>query len=235
MEKIERVKSGITGLDELISGGFPKGSTILVTGGPGTGKTTLCLNFLIAGALKYKETGVYLSLEEDPVRMIQNIRASFSWPVEELIKKNIIKIVRAEIYDFDKLRMLIEDEVDSIGAKRLVIDPTTVLSLYFEKPLEIRRGILDLDKMLKKLSCTSMFTSDIPEGRGGISSFGVEEFIADGIIILYYIQRKNILIRALTVRKMRATKHDTGIHPIEIVKDGIIVYTKQLLPASRMI
>jgi KaiC/GvpD/RAD55 family RecA-like ATPase len=227
--EIERINSGVEGLDKLISGGFPKGSTILITGGPGTGKSTLCLNYLVSGALNYNEPGIYISLEEDPPRTIWNIKASFSWPIEELIKKNIIKLVKAEIYDFDKLRMLIEDEVDSIGAKRLVIDPTTVLGLFFERPLEIRRGILDMDRMLKKMGCTSLLTSDVPEGSTGISSFGIEEFTSDGIIILYYLQKRNVFIRALTVRKMRATKHDNGIHPMEITQDGIVVYPKELI------
>lgn len=229
MEELVRVKSGITGLDELISGGFPPSSTVLITGGAGCGKTTMCMNYLVKGALTYNEPGVYVSLEEDPERIIWNAKTSFNWPINELIKKKLLKFVRAEVYDFDKLRMVIEDEVDSIGAKRMVIDPTTVLSLYFEKPLEIRRGLLDLDRMLKKIGCTTLLTSEVAEGLSGISAFGVEEFTADGIIIMYYIRRENVFIRALTIRKMRATKHDTGIHPIEITKDGIVIYTTELL------
>lgn len=229
MEELIRVKSGIQGLDELLSGGFPPSSTILVTGSAGTGKTTICLNYLVQGALTYNEPGLYISLEEDPDRIIWNAKTSFSWPIEDLVKKKLLKFVRTEVYDFDKLRMLIEDEVDSIGAKRIVIDPTTVLSLYFERPLEIRRGILDLDKMLKKIGCTSFLTSEVAEGASGISAFGIEEFTSDGIIILYYVRMENVFIRALTIRKMRATKHDTGIHPIEITKDGIVVYPSKLL------
>jgi len=223
MEIIERVKTGIKGLDELIFGGFPKNSTILIAGTTGTGKTTFGLNFLVNGALKYKEPGVYVSLEEEPKRIIENIKSSFSWPIDKLIKKNSLKLVKAELYDFDKLKILIEDEVDAIKAKRLVIDPTTIISLYFEKPLEIRRGIVDLDRSVKKLGCTTLMTCEIPEGTRGISMFGVEEFVADGIIILFY-HAKDTILRALTIRKMRATRHDTGIHPIEITRDGIVVY-----------
>lgn len=223
MENIERTKSGIKGLDELISGGFPKESTIMITGGPGTGKTTFSLNYLINGALDYKETGVYISLEEEPTRIINNIKSSFSWPVEELIRKKLLKFVRAELYDFDKLKIMIEDEVDAMKAKRLVIDPTTIVSLFFEKPLEIRRSILDLDRIVKKLGCTSLLVCEVPEGTKGISSFGVEEFVADGIIIMYYIANGRFT-RALSIRKMRATRHDIGLHPIEITRDGIIVY-----------
>jgi len=229
MENVERIKSGVKGLDELIAGGFPKDSTILVTGTTGTGKTTLCLNFLVNGALKYKEPGVYVSLEEEPERVLSNIKSSFSWPIDELIKKNMIKIVKAEIYDFDKLKILIEDEVDALKAKRLVIDPTTIISLYFEKPLEIRRSIFDLDRAVKKLGCTTLMTSEVSEGTAGISAFGVEEFVTDGIIILFYYTGKEFAkaSRAISIRKMRATKHDTGIHPIEITRDGIVVYPSE--------
>jgi len=227
MEAVERTKSGIKGLDELISGGFPRESTILITGGPGTGKTTFTLNYLINGALDYKEKGVYVSLEEEPARIINNIKSSFSWPVEELIKKKMLKFVRAELYDFDKLKIMIEDEVDAMKAKRLVIDPTTIISLFFEKPFEVRRNILELDRIVKKLGCTSLLVCEMPEGTKGISAFGVEEFVADGIIIMYYIEDGRFT-RALSVRKMRATRHDIGLHPIEITKDGIVVY-----PAER--
>lgn len=231
MENVERIKSGIKGMDELISGGFPKDSTILVAGTTGTGKTTLCLNFLMNGALKYKEPGVYISLEEEPKRIINNVKSCFSWSIDELIKKNMIKLVKAELYDFDKLKILIEDEVDAIKAKRLIIDPTTIISLYFEKPLEIRRSIFDLDRSVKKLGCTTLMTSEIPEGTAGISAFGVEEFVADGIIILFYYTGKRFT-RALSIRKMRATRHDTGIHPIEITRDGIVVYPSERVKMS---
>ncbi|MEM7825205.1 MAG: ATPase domain-containing protein, partial [Candidatus Aenigmatarchaeota archaeon] len=97
------------------------------------------------------------------------------------------------------------------------------------KPLDIRRGILDLDRMLKKMGCTSMLTSEVQDGGVNMLSFGVEEFTSDGIIIMYFIHKKNIFIRALTVRKMRATKHDTGIHPLEITKNGIVVYPNELI------
>lgn len=232
MEGVERTKTGIKGLDELLSGGFPKESTILLTGGPGTGKTTFCLNYLVGGAVDYKEKGVYISLEENPKRVINNFKSSFSWPLDELIKKKMLKFVKAELYDFDKLKILIEDEVEAMQAKRLVIDPTTIISLYFERPLEIRRSIFDLDRTVKKLGCTSLLVCEIPEGTKGISAFGVEEFVTDGIIIMHY-REDGRFTRGLSVRKMRATKHDTRVHPIEITKDGIVVYPHEKFPKEK--
>ncbi len=223
--KIERVKSGIRGLDELIQGGFPKGSTILVSGGPGTGKTIFSLQFLVQGAAKYNEPGVYISLEEDPERIIEYTSVVFNWPIKRLIKKEKLVMIKSEIFDFEKFKSLIETHVEKINAQRLVIDPITVISLFFERPLQIRRSLLALDKLLKKLGCTTIITCEIPEGHRSISSFGIEEFTSDGIIVLYYFPKG--FPRALAIRKMRATAHDTGIHPFEIKEEGIVVYPSE--------
>ncbi len=224
MTKIERVKTGIKGLDELISGGIPAQSTILLSGVAGSGKTLFAFQFLYNGAVKYKEPGVYISLEEEPERIIKSVSVTFGWNLNNLIKKKLISVIKAELYNFDKLKMLIQDEVDRIKAKRLVIDQSTILGLFFEKPLEVRKGIFELSRMLRKLGCTTILISELTEGTTGISAFGVEEFIVDGIIILYYLKEGNVFTRALSIRKMRNTDHDTGIHPIRITKDGIIVY-----------
>ncbi|MCD6371154.1 MAG: AAA family ATPase [Candidatus Aenigmarchaeota archaeon] len=228
---IKRVRSGIPGLDELIEGGFPEGSTVLVSGGPGSGKTILSLQFLVNGALKENERGIYVSLEEDVKRLKDYISKIFKWPLQKLIEEKKLLMVRAEFFDFEKFKNLVETQVERIKAKRLVIDPITVLSLFFERPLEIRRSLLELDRLLKKLGCTTLITCEIPEGHRSISSFGIEEFTSDGIILLYYFSKA--YPRAISVRKMRATKHDMGIHPFEIRENGIIVYpTERIFTAE---
>ena len=227
VEKIERVRSGIPGLDELIEGGFPKNSIILVTGGPGTGKTILTSQFIIKGAEKYKEPGIFISLEEEPERMITNFESSFNWPIRKLIKKKLVTIIRAELYDFAKLKLMIEEQVEKLNAKRLVLDPATVIGMFFERELEIRRALLELNRLLKRLNCTSLLTCEVPEGKGGLSAFGIEEFTSDGIIVLHCFKEGNVFTRALSVRKMRATNHDMGIHPIRITSDGMVVYSTE--------
>ncbi len=224
-EKIERVKTGIPGLDELIEGGIPRGFTVLVSGGPGTGKTILSLQFLVRGATKYGEKGVYVSLEEYPENLIKYVSITFKWPLRDLIKEKKLSMVRSDIYDFEKFKAMIETEVEKIKAERLVIDPITVMSLFFERPLEMRRSLLDLDRLLKKLNCTTLVTCEIPEGSASISSFGIEEFTSDGIIVLYFLPKS--FPRAIRVRKMRATNIDTNIHPFEIKRDGIVVYPSE--------
>lgn len=230
IKKTNRVKTGIKGLDELISGGLPLGSSVLITGSAGSGKTTFGMQYIYYGAKDYKEPGIFISLEEDPDRMIFNFKNMFDWNLRKLIQEKKILIMRTELYDFEKMKTMIEDLVDKFNAQRLVIDPTTILGLYFEKEFQVRRSLLELDRLLKKLSCTTLMTNDIPEGHKGLSSFGIQEFTSDGIIVLYYTKEGNIFTRALTVRKMRTTKHDTGIHPIEITKKGMVVYpTEQLI------
>ena len=221
---MKRVSSGIKGLDALLKGGFPKGSTILVSGSPGSGKTILSMQFLVNGALK-GENGFYLSLEEDVERMKNYLSSAFNWPIKELEKKKKLVMVKSDIYDFEKFKDLIETTVEKMKIERIVIDPITVLSLFFERPLEIRRSLLELDAMLKKLNCTSILTCEIPEGSSLISSFGIEEFTSDGIILLFY---KIGQPRGIVVRKMRLTDHDKDVHPFEIKSgSGIVVYPSQ--------
>ncbi|MEM5878878.1 MAG: ATPase domain-containing protein [Candidatus Aenigmatarchaeota archaeon] len=227
VDAIERTPSGIKGLDALLKGGFPKGSTILVSGSPGSGKTILSLQFLVNGVLEKKEKGVYISLEENVERIKKYINLTFGWPLEKLEKEGKLLLIKSDIYDFEKFKNLIENNVEKVGAERIVIDPITVISLFFERPLEIRRSLLELDKLLKKLNCTALLTCEIPEGSNSISSFGIEEFTSDGIILLSY---SSGYPRGITIRKMRATDHDTDSHPFEIKSGkGIIVYPTEKL------
>jgi KaiC/GvpD/RAD55 family RecA-like ATPase len=144
--------------------------------------------------------------------------SGFNWPLKKILKEKKLHITRAELYDFEKFKILIEEKVEEFKMKRLVIDPITVLSLFSERPLEIRRSFLELDKLSKKLKCTSLFTCEIPEGVEAISSFGIEEFVADGIIFLYRVP-----CRALNIIKMRSIAHDENIRPLTISRLGIKV------------
>jgi KaiC/GvpD/RAD55 family RecA-like ATPase len=226
-DAIQRTPTGIKGLDALIRGGFPRSSSILVSGSAGTGKTILSLQFLVNGATMYNEKGLYISLEEDTERVKRYMNATFGWPLEELEKKKKLLFVKSDIYDFEKFKGLIESNVEKIGAQRLVIDPLTVISLFFERPLDIRRSLLDLDKLLKKLDVTTLLTVEVPEGLNSISSFGIEEFTCDGIVLLSFSFG---VPRLITIRKMRATEHDTDARPFEIkYSKGIVVYPSKEL------
>lgn len=222
-----RTKTGVPGLDEIVFGGIPKNNLIVISGDPGSGKTCLCLEFLYYGAVKYNEPGVYISLEESEDEII-GFAELFGWDVRALIKKGLLSIVTVELYDFDKLKNTIEDEISRLKATRLVIDPGVVFRLYFDRELDARKRILSLGRMLKRIGCTAVITNEISLEKA-TSLFGLEEYVADGVILLYHTKLEDRFIRSIGILKMRGTKISEKLHPIRITKDGIKVLANQEL------
>lgn len=219
MKKIERVKTGIKGLDELISGGFPSGSSILITGTAGSGKSMLAMQYLYYGAKEHGERGLFISLEEEPERLIDDFSPILK-DIEDLVKDKKIMIVKTELYKFDEAKSMIEDLIDKFKPTRVVVDPTTIVSLYFENVLQARRSLVELTEMLKKLGCTTLMTSESDERQP--VTLGIEEFIVDAVVVLNCgIDVVGGKPRSLYVKKMRRTKHDLNTHPFEITTDGI--------------
>jgi len=224
----EFIKSGIRGLDEILGGGLPKDSIVLLSGTCGTGKSIFGMNFLIEGAMK-GEPGIYIALEESPESNIQQMKL-FGWPVDDMIRNKKLMILQPELYNFDALLTTIEDSIDRIKAKRLVIDAISIIGMYFEDPYKVRKSILQLGALLKKMKCTTIAIDEVREGESSLSAYGVEEFVVDGVIVLYLIKRSNIYLRAAVIRKMRGVNHSTKIHPMEIKSPGgIVIYPSQEL------
>jgi len=223
----ERTKTGVPGLDEILDGGIPKENLVVISGDPGSGKTCLCLEFLYYGAMKYKEPGVLISLEESEEEMIK-IASFFGWDFKKLVDEKKVEIIAVELYDFEKLRATVEDAITRLNAKRLVIDPGVVFRLYFERELDARKRILSLGRTLKKSGCTAIITNEISLDKTS-SLFGLEEYVADGVILLYHTKLEDRFIRSIGVLKMRGTKISEKLHPITISKDGIRILAKQEL------
>jgi KaiC/GvpD/RAD55 family RecA-like ATPase len=222
-QAIERTKTGVEGFDELVEGGLPQGSFVLLSGGTGTGKSIFGMNFLTYGA-QNGEPGVYVSLEEgyDENKMQMKI---FGWNMESLQKEKKLLILQPKMYNFDKLVEAIQTAVYNVKAKRLVIDSISILELYFEDQFKTRRNILDLAKMLKGLGVTTIAISETDENTSRISRQGVEEFVSDGVILLYLDRKENLMNRAISVRKLRATNHSLKVHPVKIEKNkGMVIY-----------
>ena len=220
--KIKKVNVGVSGVDEILDGGIPENSLVLLAGTCGTGKTTFGLQFLYQG-IKNGENGVYVTLEEIPERL--ELTASlFGWDLKKLEKEKKLLIIKPELYKYESLVADIEDAVKNINAKRLVIDSMAILGSYFSDSFELRRKVLELNEILKGLNCTTLAISEIEEGTNKISRYGIEEFTVDGVVILYYIKRENNFLRAIAVRKMRNTPHSSKIHPLEITNKGLEVF-----------
>ncbi|MBN1941644.1 MAG: AAA family ATPase [Candidatus Diapherotrites archaeon] len=229
---VERLSTGITGLDELLDGGIPRGSSVLVVGGPGTGKSIFSMQYIIEGAKQFNEAGVFVTLESNPKNIYWNM-SSFNWDIRKFQDAKMINIYRMKLgYNADPKRVeerideelnVISSLVKEIKAKRLVIDSTTALGIWFDKAL-LRAMLFRFVDYLKELGCTTILTSEVSNAKTQLSAFGVEEFVTDGIISLFFTPP----YRSIFVRKMRGTAHDQHIHPFEITaRKGIYVKPKE--------
>jgi KaiC/GvpD/RAD55 family RecA-like ATPase len=237
---IERIKSGIIGLDDKMQGGFVKGSTNLVTGKTGTGKTAFCISFLWVGA-KEGEPGLYVTTEERAEDIKADIEAMFGWDLEELEKKGLIKflsvkptipakmgitgeevsrIVKLFLFDLTKK---IGDGIRSIKAKRVVIDSVSIVEMFIQDPYLCRAAIIQLLEQLKEMGVTAMLTGTIPEVAESLTGGGIIEFLVDSVIKLDFVPVAERFKRTLTIRKMRRTDHSVFIHPFEITSEGLKV------------
>ncbi len=219
---MKRIPTGIPGLDELIEGGFPKGSVILLTGTCGTGKTLTSLQFLWYG-IQQNENGVYISFEE-PIEEVKKYSKLFGWDFEKAEKEGKAILVRYDPFHVEDIIELVTSSVRKINAKRLVIDSISALGMYIRDPSEVRRTIFNLLMNVYKLGCTTILTSEMLPDQIQLSRFGVEEFIVDGVIVFYYTKIDSYFARALTVWKMRYTHHSQKIHPYKITENGIVVF-----------
>lgn len=228
---LKTVKTGISGLDILLGGGVPTGNLILLSGVCGTGKTTLGMQYLVSGAKK-GENGVFISMEEDLERL-KNYAMLFGWDVEKLEKEKKLAFLQMgllkwkEIYKLESFFQRIKETIEKVKAKRLVLDSLSVLGYHIRESFELRRVAFFLGKMLKEADCTALVISEVPEGSNKLSSFGVEEYVADGVILLQFLEVGERLIRTIVVRKMRGMEHSTKICPMRITSKGMEVFPAQ--------
>ncbi len=223
---MERVKSCITGLDELMGGGFPQKQLILLTGTSGTGKTAFCTQFMYNGVKKYNENGVYLTLEE-PIDSIKENAKSFGWDFDALEKSRKFAFIRYDPFHIEDVFSMLESTVRQVKATRVVVDSVSAIGLHIKDKTELRRMIFNLSLILRKLNCTALITSEIVPGSKGISRYGVEEFVSDSVIVLYYERLQSTFSRALQVWKVRGSAHSEKLHPYKIDENGITVYPKE--------
>lgn len=231
---IERCETGIAELDQILRGGVPKGNVVLLAGGSGMGKTTLAIEFLAHGAEK-GENGLFLSVTEPLSTLERNVR-EYAFLDQTLLDDKKIRLVdlRAVIqklditsdhgYTLDDPEALVEAIgaiVEEYAIKRLVLDSITAICQRLEEKGRIRDFVFKLGLMLSDLDCTTVLTSETPPRELKYSMFGVEEFIADGIVFLSEIERHNDLVRTLQVMKMRGTEHSRAKFMMDLSEFGI--------------
>lgn len=217
----ERIPSGIPGLDKLMEGGFIKGSTVLISGAAGTGKTIFCAQFLMEG-LKHGETCMFITLEERPDDIINDVKR-FGWDMQKYVDDKKLYLEFQDPFQITDITSPLLDKIQQHKINRVAIDSTAVFELYYKEPAEIRKQLFKLLTGLKGIGVTSLLTSELPEEYKTLGKFGVEEFVVDGVIVLHYLGIGESAYSSLQIRKMRRTKHEKDVYPMEITDDGIVV------------
>jgi circadian clock protein KaiC len=236
LRSLEKISSGISGLDEITGGGLPKGRPTLVCGNAGCGKTLLAMEFLVRGAVEHDEPGVFMSFEENEEELTSNV-ASLGFDLNALTaQKKIalehVRIERSEIaetgeYDLEGLFIRLNYAIDSIGAKRVVLD--TIEGLFAALPNHsiLRSELRRLFRWLKEKGVSAIITAE--RGDGLLTRHGLEEYVADCVILLDHRVNEQLSTRRLRVVKYRGSVHGTNEYPFLISKDGFSV-----LPVTSM-
>jgi len=218
MPKVERVSTGIKKLDKLIEGGLVKGSSTLISGGAGTGKTIFCSQFIWEG-LQNGETCLYITLEETPKDIIQDV-VGFGWDFEKYAKSGKLMIEYKDPFKVTDITTPLIEMISSKKVQRVVVDSTSMMGLYFQNVFEVRKQLFKLLTGIKSAGATSVVTSEIVD-KDGLSRFGVEEFTTDGVMVLKSTSMGKETVKTLEVKKMRRTNIDGGTHTFDFNKNGI--------------
>src|SRR5690349_610395 len=230
LKNLQKERTGISGFDEITRGGLPAGRPTLICGSAGAGKTLFAMEFLVRGATLFNEPGVFMSFEESDEELTTNV-ASLGFDLDQLIAdKNLrldyVFIERSEIeetgeYDLEALFLRLGHAIDSIGAKRVVLD--TLEALFSALPNEaiVRAELRRLFRWLKQKGVTAVITCE--RGEGKLTRYGLEEYVADCVILLDHRVQNQISTRRMRIVKYRGTSHGTNEYPFFIDEKGFSV------------
>lgn len=216
---LERVPTGIPGLDALIEGGVPKGSLVLIAGAPGTGKTSMCCRFLEAGASVFNDKGLYVSLLESKESLLTFLSHQFGPRFSDLEKRGMFRVLAFPSMRGEGVPAMMDSIMTAIkdgGVKRLVIDSVTALSQSFTNEYEARIFTHTvLTKLIPSYGCTTVVTKEIPSGEATIGG-SPEDFVADGVFILRRLVHQGRTLREVEIAKLRGTRVDSPSHPFTL-------------------
>ena len=224
MATTTRVSSGMTGFDKLVQGGFKQGSINLLCGGPGAGKTTMVIQFLIEG-LKKGEAGIYITFEEKKDKLYADM-LEFGWDLQHYEDAGIFKFL--EYTPEQVKRVLVEGGgtidviITQMKAKRLVIDSITSFSMLFQDELTKKESSLALFELINRWGCTAFLTSQAAQMSDEHTTAQLQ-FEVDSIIILYHFRKKGVRYRAIEILKMRGTRTPEETYNVELTSKGVIV------------
>ena len=230
LPSIGKSPTGIGGLDEITQGGLPQGRPTLLCGSAGCGKTLFGMTFLYNGAVEYNEPGVFLAFEERPDDLIKNV-GSLNYDIEKLIAEKKLAIDHVELerskiaesgeYDLEGLFIRLGFAIDSIGAKRVVVDTIETLFGGLENEQLLRSELRRLFEWLKEKGVTAVITGE--RGEGTLTRYGLEEYVADCVILLDNRVHDQLSTRRLRIVKYRGSAHGTNEYPFIIDEQGITV------------
>src|ERR1700730_6888965 len=235
-DRLEKAPTGITGLDEVTLGGLPRGRATLICGSAGCGKTMLAVEFLVNGVRDYGEPGVFVAFEETRDELVVNA-ASLDFDLGKLVREGKLAIDHVHIdpneiaetgdYDLEGLFIRLRYAIESIGAKRVVLDTIESLFSGFSNTALLRAEIRRLFQFLKSFRVTAIVTGE--RGENSLTRYGLEEYVADCVILLDHRVTDQITTRRLRVVKYRGTSHGTNEYPFIIDEQGFSV-----LPVTSM-
>lgn len=225
-----KTPTGISGLDEITGGGFPKGRPTLICGGAGCGKTLFSMQFLIKGIVEYNEPGVFMSFEETAKDLTMNVR-SLGFDIDKLKREkklviDHVRVERSEIdeageYDLEGLFIRLGHAIDTIKAKRVVLDTLESLFSGLENTAILRAELRRLFLWLKEKGVTAIITAE--RGEGTLTRQGLEEYVSDCVILLDHRVIEQVSTRRIRIVKYRGSTHGTNEYPFLIDEDGISV------------
>ncbi|MEM3839254.1 MAG: ATPase domain-containing protein [Candidatus Micrarchaeaceae archaeon] len=235
----KRVETGISGLDKMLYGGIPDKNMVLISGGPGAGKTLLSFEFLYRNA-KTGHKCIFFTLEEEPKQLVENVKSAFSEikDIDDVIKSRAL-IVDEELsadrivvsgtddksnIEFGNVMASIESSISRFGADRIVIDSISVLDIMIKDPALYRKYMFAMVTNLRRLGVTAMITAELESPEKNRLTFRPEYFIFDGIIALYQSGEESKRLLTSEVLKMRGTRHSFVTTPYDITPSGFRIF-----------
>ncbi len=243
---MQRSKTGIQGLDKALNGGFPEGNLVLLSGGAGTGKSTIAMQYIVNGATLFGERGLYISTEQTEEEL-QRAASQYGWNLVDLENRNLLKVVYFKVLGEDHFMQRIEEMIETFKPKRIVVDSLSTLtdSMMMSElqkdvgislikiadtvsPVQRTEQIMtkiilyNLINKLKEFNSTVVLTSELPEGLQRLSADGVTEFVTDGVITLENLVVGQSAFRTARIRKMRYTDHGKTSMNYSLSPKGVV-------------